>query len=59
MTRHSLVAATAIGLVLSAGSVAAQTTKLSIQNHQAPESTSGRMIADFRRKRNPHVRRRH
>ena len=47
MTRHSLVAATAIGLVLSAGSVAAQTTKLSIQNHQAPESTSGRMIADF------------
>ncbi len=34
-------------LALIAGTASAQTTQLRIQNHQSPESTSGRLIAEF------------
>ncbi|MSU91383.1 C4-dicarboxylate ABC transporter substrate-binding protein [Rhodobacteraceae bacterium 2CG4] len=43
-TTTALAGLLALGLGAAAG---AQTTTLRIQNHQAPESTSGRMIADF------------
>ena len=43
-TTTALATGLAIGL---ATAVSAQTTTLRIQNHQAPESTSGRLIADF------------
>lgn len=37
----------AAALAFAAGAASAQTTTLRIQNHSSPESTSGRMIADF------------
>lgn len=43
-TIHILAATTAVCL---AGAASAQTTSLRIQNHQSPESTSGRVIAEF------------
>ncbi len=48
MLRTALAAsAAALALTLAAGTAGAQTTTLRIQNHQAPESTSGRMTAEF------------
>jgi len=41
------LAATAIAAAMLAGTAGAQTTTLRIQNHQSPESTSGRVIVDF------------
>ncbi len=44
LTTTALVSGLVAGL---ASAAAAQTTSLRIQNHQSPESTSGRAIADF------------
>lgn len=47
MTRlTAILTATALSALLAAPALAA-TTKLRIQNHQSPESTSGRMITEF------------
>ncbi|MHA3979861.1 TRAP transporter substrate-binding protein [Halovulum sp. GXIMD14794] len=43
-TSTALAGALALGLAATAG---AQTTTLRIQNHQAPDSTSGRLIGEF------------
>lgn len=45
MIRTTLAAVSAVALMASMAS--AQTTTLRIQNHQSPESTSGRVIIDF------------
>jgi TRAP-type mannitol/chloroaromatic compound transport system substrate-binding protein len=48
MRQIQTLAALCAGAVLIGGAAAAQeTTVLRIQNHQAPESTSGRLIAEF------------
>ncbi|CTQ33333.1 TRAP transporter substrate-binding protein [Jannaschia rubra] len=47
MTSRTMGIATAMALILTTGAAAAQTTTLRIQNHNAPESTTGRLIAEF------------
>ncbi|OSP56310.1 TRAP transporter substrate-binding protein DctP [Pseudoruegeria sp. SK021] len=44
LTPAAIIAAS---LAVGATAATAQTTKLRIQNHQSPESTSGRLIAEF------------
>ena len=45
--RTTAIATTLAAAALAAGAAHAQTTTLRIQNHQSPESTSGRLIAEF------------
>ena len=47
MKRILKTAATTAFCTMIAGPAMAETTKLRIQNHQSPESTSGRLIAEF------------
>ncbi|MGB3554864.1 MAG: TRAP transporter substrate-binding protein [Jannaschia sp.] len=46
-TTTQITMAATLTAALAAGTAQAQTTTLRIQNHQSPESTSGRVIADF------------
>ncbi len=47
MTMRQTASGLALGVALFGTAAAAQETTLRIQNHQSPESTSGRLIAEF------------